>query len=391
MPVVNRIASFADDLKTWRRHLHAHPELGLECRETAKFVVDRLREFGVDEIHENIAVSGVVAIIRGRGEGPTIGLRADMDALPIQEETSADYASKTPGRMHACGHDGHTTMLLGAARYLAETRNFSGRVALIFQPGEELGDGGKVMCDEGMMERFGIGQVFALHTAVSFDVGTFAMRKGPIMASTDEFEIRIRGKGGHGAYPHLTSDPVAAALQLGQALQTIVARNIPALDSVVVSVTRINAGTANNVIPEHATLGGTVRSHSAEARASVRARFEEICRGMAGVMRTEIELDYVEGVPPTVNHADQTDFAAEVATEIVGADNIVSEMPPRMGAEDFSYMLERRPGAYVFIGQGAGPFPHNPGFDFNDDIAPLGASYLVRLAEMAQPIGDSGR
>jgi hippurate hydrolase len=323
MPVVNHVASFADDLKTWRRHLHACPELGLECHETAHFVVQRLREFGVDEIHETIAVSGVVAIIEGRGTGPTIGLRADMDALPILEETGVYYASRTSGRMHACGHDGHTTMLLGAARYLAETRKFSGRVALIFQPGEEMGDGGTVMCEQGILEEFEIARIFALHTSASFGVGQFGTRKGPIMASTDEFEIRITGEGGHGAFPHLTTDPVATVLQLGQALQTILARNVPALEHVVVSVTQIHAGTASNVIPEEATLRGIVRSYSVAARALVRTRFKEICEGMATVMRTEINLDYNEALPPTVNHPDQAEFAADVAAEIVGAENVL--------------------------------------------------------------------
>ena len=386
MPVIDHIADFADDLKDWRRHLHSRPELGLECHETAGFVAQRLREFGITKIYEKIATSGIVAIVDGVSAGPTTGLRADMDALPIQEETGTAYASKIPGRMHACGHDGHTTMLLGAARYLAETRNFSGQAAIIFQPAEEFGDGGKLMCDEGIMERFGIGQIFALHTSPSFEAGTFAMRTGPVMASADTFEIRITGKGGHGAFPYLAVDPVMAALQLGQTLQTIVARNIRALDAVVVSVTQIHSGTTHNVIPESAMLGGTVRSHSKDALSVVRRRMEEICGGIGATMGVSVELEYIEGLPPTVNHPDQTAFAAEVAGEIAGPDRVITDIEPRMGGEDFSFMLEQRPGAFVFIGQGDGPFLHNPGFDFNDDIAPIGASYLSRIVERGQPV-----
>jgi len=386
MAAIESIASFAEDLQRWRRHLHARPELGLDCQKTAQFVAERLREFGIDEIHEGIATSGIVAIINGADTGPTIGLRADMDALPIQEETGLAHASRIPGRMHACGHDGHTTMLLGAAWYLNRTRNFSGRVALIFQPAEEYGDGGRVMCDEGIMERFEICEVYALHTTPSFDVGTFALRPGPIMAAVDEFNIRLIGQGGHGGYPHLAQDPIAAALQLGQALQTIVARNARAFDSVVVSLTQIHAGTTHNVIPGEASMGGTIRTHSKDARRMVRRRMEGICQGIGAAMGVAVEFDYLEGLPPTINHPEQTAFAADVAKEVVGEDRVITEMEPRMGAEDFSYMLERRPGAFVFIGQGDGPFVHNPGFDFNDEVAPLGASFFVRIVERAQPI-----
>lgn len=389
MAVINRIAGFGEEMKGWRRHLHANPELGFDCFETAKFVAERLREFGVDEIHEGIATTGLVAIINSNGQdtGKTIGLRADMDALPIVEATGADYTSVIEGKMHACGHDGHTTMLLGAARYLAETRNFSGRVALIFQPAEEMGSGGRVMCDAAIMDQFGIGQVFALHTSASFEAGSFWTRPGPIMAAVDEFDIRIIGKGGHGAYPQHSHDPVAAALQLGQGLQTIIARNVGPFENAVLSLTKVQTGQAHNVIPADAILGGTIRTYDADVRALILERVRELCDGVAASMRVSIDLKFPESLPATVNHVDEAAFAADVATEIAGVDHVTRDMQPRSGGEDFSYMLEQRPGAFVFIGQGEGPFVHDPEFDFNDDIAPIGASYFARLVERAQPVG----
>jgi hippurate hydrolase len=386
MPVINRISAYADDLTAWRRHLHARPELGFECHETAAFVAERLRAFGMDEIHEGIATSGIVAIINGRGEGPTIGLRADMDALPMEEMTGLKYASREPGKMHACGHDGHTTMLLGAARYLAETRNFSGRVALIFQPAEEGEGGGRVMCEEGMMERFGIGQVYALHTSPEFEFGTFVTKPGLLMAAVDDFEIHVTGKGGHGAYPQQTCDPIAAALQLGQALQTIVSRNASALDNLVVSVTQIHAGTTHNVIPESGFLGGTVRTFRREVRDMVQTRMEEICEGVARAMNVNVRLDYRPNFPVTENDPERTEFAAAIAREVAGPERVTTEATPEMGAEDFAYMLEERPGAYLFIGQGKGPYLHHPEFDFNDEVAPIGASFFATLVERAQPV-----
>ncbi|WP_170586999.1 M20 aminoacylase family protein [Ruegeria arenilitoris] len=386
MPVVNRIADYAADMAEWRQHLHTIPELEFDCHQTAAFVAERLREFGVDELHEGIAQTGIVAIINGQGDGPTIGLRADMDALPIAEETGVDYASKTPGMMHACGHDGHTTMLLGAARYLAETRNFRGRVALLFQPAEEEGGGADIMVKEGVMDRFDIAQVYALHNAPGFAEGAFYTTPGPIMAAVDTFDIHIQGVGGHGAMPHETRDPVMAACGIAQAIQTIVSRNHYALDDLVISVTQIHTGTVNNVIPDTAYLNGTVRTFDPAVQQMVMNRLEEIVQGQAASYGVTATLDYVVGYPATVNDADKTGFAAEVAREVSGADRVIAEAGREMGAEDFSYMLQERPGAYLFLGQGDGPGLHHPKYNFNDDIAPVGASFFARIVEKAQPL-----
>ncbi len=385
MAVLNRIAAFEYDMTRWRRHLHAHPELGLDCPETAAFVVARLHEFGVDEIHEGIAETGVVALVHGRGEGPTIGLRADMDALPMDEATGAEHASTVPGRMHACGHDGHTTMLLGAAKYLAETRNFSGRVALIFQPAEESGGGAEVMCREGVMERFGIERVFALHNVPGLDEGRVLTTPGPIMAAVDTFHVHVEGKGGHGAMPHEAADPIPPALAIAQAMPTIVSRNHYALDDLVISVTQIHAGSADNVIPDRAYVNGTVRSFDPTVQAMVMRRMEEIVQGTAAAFGVTARLDYEVGYPATVNDAEATRFAARVAAEVVGENRVEAEAGREMGAEDFAYMLQERPGAYMFLGAGPGAGLHHPEFDFNDRISPVGASIFARLVETAQP------
>jgi amidohydrolase len=385
MPVVNRIAAYADDMKTWRRWLHAHPELKLDCHETAAFVAEKLREFGIDEIHEGIATSGIVAIIEGQKPGRTIGLRADMDALPMDEETGLDHASTVPGRMHACGHDGHTTMLLGAARYLAETRAFSGRVALIFQPAEEDIGGGRIMVEEGIMERFGIDEVYALHNEPGLPFGTFSTTPGPIMAAVDTFRIHIRGQGGHGAYPHEAVDPIPAALAIAQGCQTIVSRNNPPREDLVVSVTMVQSGSADNVIPEKAFVGGTVRTFNPQIRDMVERRMGEIVAGSAAAYGVEALLDYERGYPPTVNHEAEVGKAAAVAREVAGAGAVMVDRPREMGAEDFSYMLDARPGAFLFLGQGEGPSVHHPKYDFNDEIAPIGASFFARLVETLQP------
>ncbi|WP_170418464.1 M20 aminoacylase family protein [Ruegeria arenilitoris] len=386
MPVVNRIADYATDMAEWRQHLHTIPELEFDCHQTAAFVAERLREFSVDELHEGIAQTGIVAIINGQGDGPTIGLRADMDALPIAEETGVDYASKTPGMMHACGHDGHTTMLLGAARYLAETRNFRGRVALLFQPAEEEGGGADIMVKEGVMDRFDIAEVYALHNAPGFAEGAFYTTPGPIMAAVDTFDIHIQGVGGHGAMPHETRDPVMAACGIAQAIQTIVSRNHYALDDLVISVTQIHTGTVNNVIPDTAYLNGTVRTFDPAVQKMVMTRLEEIVQGQAASYGVTATLDYVVGYPATVNDADKTGFAAEVAREVAGAERVIANSGREMGAEDFSYMLQERPGAYLFLGQGDGPGLHHPKYNFNDDIAPVGASFFARIVEKAQPL-----
>ncbi len=364
MPVLNRIAGYADEMTAWRRHLHQHPELQFDLGTTAAFVADRLREIGVDELHEGIAQTGMVAIINGRGPdpagGPTMGLRADMDALPITEATGAAHASRTPGKMHACGHDGHTTMLLGAAKYLAETRNFSGRVALIFQPAEEGGRGAKVMIDEGIMDRFGITQVFALHNSPNQPLGRFQTTPGPIMAAVDAFDIHITGRGGHGAMPHETADPVIAAAGIVQALQTIVSRNHKAVDDLVVSVTQIHAGTAHNVIPDTAFINGTVRTFDPAVQAMVRQRMQQIVAGQAASYGVEARLDYKVGDPATVNDPGATALAASVAAEVAGEAQVDAEAGREMGAEDFSYLLQVRPGAYLFLGQGPGAGLHHP-------------------------------
>ncbi len=386
MPVVNRIADFAEDMKAWRRYLHQIPELGFDLPKTAAFVAERLRECGVDELHEGIAQTGMVAIINGRGDGPTIGLRADMDALPITEETGVGHASQHPGRMHACGHDGHTTMLLGAARYLAETRNFSGRVALIFQPAEEAGGGAGVMVEEGIMDRFAISQVYGIHNAPGFEAGSFYTTPGALMAAVDTFHVHIQGVGGHGALPHETRDPVMAACGIAQAIQTIVSRNHYALDDLVISVTQIHAGTVDNVIPDTAYINGTVRTFDPKVQAMVMDRMQAIVAGQAASFGVEAELDYEIGYPATINDSEQTGLAARVAREVAGDDKVDAEAGREMGAEDFSYMLQARPGAYLFLGQGDGAGLHHPRYEFNDEVAPVGASFFARLVERAQPV-----
>lgn len=386
MPIVNSIAASEPQMTEWRRYLHQHPELGLDCFETAEFVVERLKDFGITDIHTGIARSGVVAIIEGRGPGRTIGLRADMDALPMEDLSGTDHASTVPGMAHTCGHDGHTTMLLGAAKYLAETRNFAGKVALIFQPAEENEGGGRIMVEEGMMDRFDIDEVYGIHNMPGGPVGHLHTNRGALMAGVDEFTIRITGVGGHGAMPFQTRDPVVTAASMVQALQTIVSRNVDALDRLVVSVTQIHTGSAMNIVPETAVLNGTVRYFDKAVQAVVKERMAEIVEFQAKSFGMSATLDYIEGYPPTVNHPEQAEFAAEVAREVVGADAVDIDSPPIMPGEDFSYMLEARPGAYLFLGQGDTPGCHHPKYDFNDSIAPVGASFFARLVEKALPL-----
>ncbi|MCX5494650.1 M20 family metallopeptidase [Kaistia dalseonensis] len=385
MPIINRLAEYQDDVVAWRHDLHRHPELLYEVHRTAATVAERLKEFGVDEIVTGLGRTGVVGVIKGRRGtgGKTIGLRADMDALPIQEITGKPYASTVPGKMHACGHDGHTAMLLGAARYLAETRNFDGTAVVIFQPAEEGGGGGLAMVEDGLMERFGIDEVYGMHNMPGLDLGHFAIRTGPIMAATDEFNFDIRGIGGHAAKPHLTIDTVVVGAQLVQAMQTIVSRSVDPLESVVVSVTKFHAGDAHNIIPETARLGGTVRTLTTEMRDLAEARIRAIAAGVAATFGATIEVDYDRNYPVTRNHVKETGFAARVASAIVGADRVDTEAAPMMGGEDFSYMLEKRPGAFIFVGNGASAGLHNPSYDFNDDVIPFGSSYLAKLVETA--------
>jgi len=387
MAILNSIAGFDKDMAEWRRHLHQYPELGRECYKTAEYVTERLKEFGITEIHSGYASSGLVAIIEGKAPGRTIGLRADMDALPIKENTGLSYSSKNEGVMHACGHDGHTAMLLGAARYLAETRNFSGRVALIFQPDEEATGGAKAMVEEGIIEQFLIDEVYALHNIPGRDVGVMYTRSGPIMAGADSFNVEIKGKGGHAAYPHEVKDPIVAALSIAQAFQTIVSRNNIPSDDLVISITQVHSGTTDNVIPEVAYLNGTVRTFDLSVQEMVKERMEKIISGFAMSFEVDAKLNYEKGYPPTINHDDATNFAIEVAKDVCGSDQVLTSVGKEMGAEDFSYMLEKRPGAYLFLGIGEGAGLHNPNYDFNDAAAPVGASFFARLIEKALPLG----
>jgi hippurate hydrolase len=385
MPIVNRVADLQPDIQAWRRDIHEHPELLYEVHRTAAFVADRLREFGCDEVVTGLGKTGVVGVIHGRkaatnGDVKVIGLRADMDALPIEEETKLPYASKTKGLMHACGHDGHTAMLLGAARYLAETRNFAGKAVVIFQPAEEGGGGAAAMIKDGLMDRFGVEQVYGMHNGPGIPVGSFAIRTGPIMAATDSIDIKIEGHGGHAARPHKCIDSVLVGAQLIVALQQIVSRNVDPLESAVLSMCEFHAGNARNVIPQTAELRGTVRTLKPEVRELVEKRVREVVAGTAQITGAKINLVYERGYPVTVNHAAQTDFATQVAKEVAGEAN-VHEMPPLMGAEDFSYMLEARPGAFIFCGNGDSAGLHHPAYNFNDEAILYGTSYWIKLVE----------
>ncbi len=387
MPIVNRFADFHADIVAWRHDLHEHPELLYDVHRTATIVAEKLRAFGVDEVATGIGRTGVVGVIRGREtkSGKVIGLRADMDALPIAEKTGKPYASAVPGMMHACGHDGHTAMLLGAARYLAETRNFDGTAIVIFQPAEEGGGGGKAMIEDGLLERWAIGEVYGMHNLPGLPAGRFATRPGAIMASTDEFTITVTGRDGHAARPHMTVDPIVVGAAIVNALQTIVSRNVDPLDSAVVSVTRFHAGTAYNVIPETAEIAGTVRCLSATVRDFAEKRLGEIARAIAAAHGASVSLFYDRNYPVTRNDPAAADFAAGVAAGVAGAANVARDAPPLLAGEDFSYMLEQRPGAYLFIGNGDSAGLHNASYDFNDEIVPLGCSYWARLVETAMP------
>ncbi len=391
MPIINRIASFSEEMKGWRQHLHAHPELAFACHKTAAYITARLGEIGVDEIHQGIGQTGIVAIINGQGSsgqevGPTIGLRADMDALPIVEMTGAPYASTVSGRMHACGHDGHVTMLLGAAKYLAETRRFAGRVALVFQPAEEDGAGGQAMVQDGLISRFDISQIYALHNAPNIPFGHFLTRAGPLMASVDTATVTLTGKGGHGATPHECVDPVVAVVAMVQGVQSILSRNVYALDEAVISVTQIHTGTASNIIPETAMFCATIRAFRPEVREMLKRRIFEIVQGTAAAFNVTAEIDYDWGYPATVNDAAATDFAVQVASDLVGVEAVNGHSVREMGSEDFSYMLQACKGSYLFLGTGPGEGLHHAAYDFNDDIAPIGASFFARIVETAQPI-----
>jgi hippurate hydrolase len=382
MPLLNRASELQSEATEWRRHLHANPEILYDVENTAAFVEAKLRDFGVDEIVTGLGRTGVVGIIKGAGgEGRTIGLRADMDALPLEEITGKPWASTIPGRMHACGHDGHTAMLLGAAKYLAETRNFSGRVAVVFQPAEEGGRGALAMVEDGLMERFGIEEIYGMHNMPGSPVGSFAIRKGGIMAAPDKFSLKITGRGGHAAEPHNTADTIVIGAQIVNALQTIASRNANPLRSVVVSVTQFHAGTTHNIIPEEAFISGTVRSLDEQVRDLAERRIGELAAGIAAANGASIDYEYERACPVTVNHPDETDHAARAAMDVVGRDKVDTEVDPTMAGEDFAFMLQARPGAYILIGNGDSAGLHNPAYDFNDEAMAAGISYWVRLAE----------
>lgn len=387
MPIVNRIAEFHKDVTGWRRDIHANPELQFDVHRTAALVAQKLKEFGVDEIVTGIGRTGVVGVIKGRKStsGKAIGLRADMDALPIQEIVDHPYKSKNPGIMHACGHDGHTAMLLGAARYLAETRNFDGDAVVIFQPAEEGGGGGREMVDEGMMDRFNIGEVYGMHNSPGIPVGQFAIRPGPMMAAADMFVIDIDGNGGHAARPQRTIDTTLVGAHIMTALQSIVSRNVDPVGAAVISVTTFKAGDAFNVIPQTARLTGTARSLSPEIRDLLEERMKEVVEHTAAAFGARATCDYQRHYPVLSNHAEQTGFAASVARQVNG--NVDENTPQVMGGEDFSFMLEARPGAFIYIGQGDTQYLHHPEYDFNDEIIPLGSSYWAKLVETALPAG----
>ena len=384
MPVINRIAEFHAEMTAWRRHIHAHPETAFEEHDTAQFVADKLTDLGI-EIHRGLAGTGVVGTLTGdRGAGKAIGLRADLDALHIEEKNDFEHRSETPGKMHACGHDGHTSMLLGAAKYLAETRNFAGTVHFIFQPAEENEGGARVMIEDGLFETFPVEQVFGMHNMPWLGVGEMAIRSGPVMAAFDIFEIVVTGQGSHAAAPHQGTDAIVAAAEMVTALQTIASRNIDAQESVVVTVTQIHGGDTWNVIPEDVTLRGTVRAFRPEVQDRAEAALNRIAAGVAATHGLEAAVRYERRYPPTINAVAESELATTVAAEILGANNVHDNLNPKLASEDFSFMLNEKPGTYVWLGNGPGDggcLLHNPNYDFNDEILPIGATYWARLVE----------
>jgi amidohydrolase len=384
MPIVNRIADLHDEITAWRRDIHAYPELQYDVHRTAASVVDKLKSFGCDDVVAGIGRTGVVGVIRGRKPGAkVVGLRADMDALPLEEETGLPYKSTVPGKMHACGHDGHTAMLLGAAKYLAETRNFAGTAVVIFQPAEEGGAGALAMVKDGLISRFGIDEVYGMHNYPGLPVGAFAIRPGAMMASADHIQIELEGKGGHAARPHLSIDTLLVGAQIVTQLQSIVARNVDPLDAAVVSICMFQAGHTDNVIPQHVKLRGTARALRPEVRQTLQNRIDEVIEGTARLYGAKAKITYTNGYPVLVNHERQTAFAAGIAHEIVGNDKVETDAAPVMGAEDFAFMLQERPGAFIFVGNGDSAGLHHPAYNFNDEVIPVGTSYWVRLAETA--------
>jgi len=387
MPIVNRIADLHGEITAWRHDLHAHPELLYDVQRTAASVAEKLKAFGCDEVVPGLGRTGVVGVIHGRKgkSDKVIGLRADMDALPIEEATDLPYKSTVPGKMHACGHDGHTAMLLGAARYLAETRNFSGTAVVIFQPAEEGGAGGKAMLDDGMMERFGINEVYGMHNYPGMPLGQFGLRAGPLMAAADHLSIDIEGVGGHAARPQFSVDTVLVGAQIINNIQSVVSRNVDPLEAAVVSICLFQAGNTDNVIPQTAKLRGTARSLTPAVQDLLEKRLREVVEGTAKLHGAKAKFSYRRGYPVLKNHAAQTEFAASVAAGIAGKDKVNTSLAPVMGAEDFSFMLNARPGAFIFVGNGDSAGLHHPAYNFNDDVIPIGTSYWVKLVETALP------
>ena len=385
MPIKNRFAELQAEIAAWRQDLHAHPELLFDTHRTAGIVAEKLKAFGCDEVVTGIGHTGVVGVIRGRSDsaGKVVGLRADMDALPIPEQTGVSYASTEPGKMHACGHDGHTAMLLGAAQYLCETRNFDGTAVVIFQPAEEGGGGGREMCEDGLMARFGIQEVYGMHNWPGLEPGRFAIRTGAFFAATDLFEIEIEGKGGHAAFPHTTVDPTVVTSHIVLAAQSIVSRNADPIGQIVVSVTSFETSSkAFNVIPQKATLKGTVRTMSTEMRDLAETRLAKLATGVAESFGAVARVNYMRNYPVTVNHPDQTEFAAEVARAVSGD---CADAEQVMGGEDFAFMLEERPGAYILMGNGPTAALHHPAYDFNDEAIPAGCSWWAEVVERRMP------
>ena len=388
MTVIKEIKLLHDEMTEWRRDIHQHPELKFEENRTSDLVAAKLEEFGI-EIHRGLAKTGVVGTIRN-GDGPSIGLRADMDALPLEEKNTFKHASSNPGKMHACGHDGHTAMLLGAAKHLAASKNFKGTVNLIFQPAEEGGGGGELMIKEGLFKMFPVDSVYGLHNWPGMPAGTFGVGSGPIMAAADMFDLTINGRGGHAAFPDQCIDPIVVASQVVSALQTITSRNTHPVDSVVISVTQIHAGDAYNVIPDSVLMHGTVRTFQTETRDKIPSSMLRVAEGVCAAYGTTCELNYMSGYPATINSVPETEISAKAVVDLLGEDKIILNPTPSMGAEDFSYMLEARPGCYVWLGIGpgkgeAGCMLHSSRYDFNDDVLTTGASYWVKLVENELP------
>ena len=384
MRVIKEINKFHDEMTTWRRDIHQHPELGYEERRTSDFVAAKLKEFGI-EVHQGLAKTGVVGTIRN-GHGPSIGLRADIDALPLEEKNTFKHASTNPGKMHACGHDGHTTMLLGAAKYLAAHKNFKGTVNFIFQPAEEGGAGGERMLQEGLFEKFPVDSVYGLHNWPGMEPGYFGVGAGPIMAAADVFDLTVFGRGGHAALPDQCVDPIVVASQIVSALQTIPSRNTHPVDSVVISVTQINAGDTHNIIPDSARMHGTVRTFLEETRSKMPTSILRVAEGVCSAFGATCELDYIQSYPATINSVPETEISAKAVIDLVGEEKIIRNPTPSMGSEDFSYMLQARPGCYVLLGIGSGKgiggcLLHSSRYDFNDEVLPIGASYWVTLVE----------